>query len=128
MQGLIEDCEREALALLRENLGAGGIMAAGRGAAASRRGYDLVFARDAAVCALAMALSGDAQLERGAAQGLATLAERQAGNGQIPKFVDRGSGSGDFWYVGCIDQPSSEPENVPGQAIAVKVDFSTLAT
>ena len=32
------------------------------------------------------------------------------------------------WYVGCIDQPSSEPENVPGQAIAVKVDFSTLAT
>src|SRR5512146_3083164 len=50
-----------------------------------------------------MALSGDAQLERGAAQGLATLAERQAPNGQIPKFVDRGSGSGDFWYLGCID-------------------------
>jgi hypothetical protein len=103
MQGLVADCEREALALLRENLAPGGIMAAGRGAAASRRGYDLVFARDAAVCALAMALSGDAQLERGAAQGLATLAERQAPNGQIPKFVDRGSGSGDFWYLGCID-------------------------
>lgn len=103
MQGLVADCEREALALLRENLAPGGIMAAGRGAPASRRGYDLVFARDAAVCALAMALSGDAQLERGAAQGLATLAERQAPNGQIPKFVDRGSGSGDFWYLGCID-------------------------
>jgi hypothetical protein len=103
MHSLVSDCEREALALLRENLAPGGIMAAGRGAAASRRGYDLVFARDAAVCALAMALSGDAQLERGAAQGLATLAERQAPNGQIPKFVDRGSGSGDFWYLGCID-------------------------
>lgn len=103
MPDLVVDCEREALALLRENLGPGGMLAAGRSAAAARRGYDLVFARDAAVCALAMALSGDAQLERGAATGLATLAERQAANGQIPKFVDRGSGSGDFWYVGCID-------------------------
>ncbi|MGH8746133.1 MAG: amylo-alpha-1,6-glucosidase, partial [Burkholderiales bacterium] len=42
-------------------------------------------------------------LERGAVAGLATLAERQAANGQIPKFVDPGSDSGDFWYVGCID-------------------------
>jgi hypothetical protein len=103
MHGLVDDCEREALALLRENLGPGGMLAAAPGARAKSRGYDLVFARDAAVCALAMALSGDAQLERGALAGLATLAERQAANGQIPKFVDRGSGSGDFWYVGCID-------------------------
>ena len=100
MHGLVDDCEREALALLRENLGPGGMLAAAPEARAKSRGYDLVFARDAAVCALAMALSGDAQLERGALAGLATLAERQAANGQIPKFVDRSSGSGDFWYVG----------------------------
>jgi glycogen debranching enzyme len=100
---LVERAERESLQLLRDNLGPGGILAAAPGAQASRRGYDVVFARDAAVCALAMALSGDARLERGAATGLATLAERQAANGQIPKFVERASGSGDFWYVGCID-------------------------
>ena len=90
MQGLVTDCEREALALLRENLGAGGIMAAGRGAAASRRGYDLVFARDAAVCALAMALSGDAPLERFRA-GLAGRAFKRIARGFVGYDV-RGAG------------------------------------
>ena len=99
---LVEDCAREALALLRENLTPEGILAAGRGAAARTRGYDRVFARDAAVCALAMALSGERALERGAAASLATLAEHQAANGQIAKFVDAKTGA-DFWYVGCID-------------------------
>ncbi len=98
---LVEDCEREALALLRENLTPDGILAAGRGTAARTRGYERVFGRDAAVCALAMALSGDRTLERGAVEGLATLAEHQAENGEIPKYV--GPEGGDFWYVGCID-------------------------
>ena len=52
------------------------------------RGYTAIFGRDAAVCALGMALSGDALLERAAATGLHTLAAHQAPNGQIPKFVD----------------------------------------
>jgi len=100
---LVDACEREALALLRDNLAPEGILAAARGDRAKRRGYDRVFSRDAAVCVLAMALSGDARLERGACASLATLAEHQAANGQIPKFVETASGSGDFWYLGCID-------------------------
>jgi len=99
---LIEDCEREALALLRENLAPEGILAAGRAPAARARDYDRVFARDASICALAMVLSGDRVLERGAAASLATLAAQQAANGQIPNFAESGS-RGDFWYVGCID-------------------------
>jgi hypothetical protein len=50
-----------------------------------------------------MALSGDARLERAAAAGLETLAQHQAANGQIPKFVDVGAREADFWYLGCID-------------------------
>ncbi|HVB47165.1 MAG TPA: glycoside hydrolase 100 family protein [Burkholderiales bacterium] len=99
---LIENCEREALALLRENLSPEGILAAGRAPVARERNYESVFARDASICALAMALSGDRVLERGAAASLASLASRQAANGQIPNYVD-GAARGDFWYVGCID-------------------------
>lgn len=97
---LVESCERESLALLGENLVPAGILAAGSGAV---RGYANVFARDAAVCVLAMAISGDARLVRGARASLETLAAHQADNGQIPKFVDARTGKGDFWYVGCID-------------------------
>ena len=50
-----------------------------------------------------MALSGDALLEHEAATGLVTLATHQAPNGQIPKFVDPGRATADFWYLGCID-------------------------
>jgi Alkaline and neutral invertase len=100
MRSLIDDCVREAHALLGENLAPAGILAAGGGAA---RGYANVFARDASVCALAMAGSGDARLEDGAAASLVTLAGHQAENGQIPKLVDARAGKADFWYVGCID-------------------------
>ncbi len=99
---LVEDCEHEALALLRENLSPAGILAAGRAPAARERGYESVFARDASICALAMALSGDRVLERGAATSLASLAGQQAANGQIPNYAAPGS-EADFWYVGCID-------------------------
>ena len=102
-EALVEECRRRAIALLRANLGPAGMRAASPGARARSRSYDGVFGRDASICAFGMALSGDARLRRAAATGLATLAARQAANGQIPKLV-RGRGApGDFWYVGCID-------------------------
>jgi GH15 family glucan-1,4-alpha-glucosidase len=41
-----------------------GILAASPGVRASKRGYTAIFGRDAAVCAIGMALSGDKLLER----------------------------------------------------------------
>ena len=55
---LIDQCRAQAVALLERNLSAYGILAATPGARASERGYSAVFARDAGVCALGMALSG----------------------------------------------------------------------
>jgi hypothetical protein len=93
----------QARALLHRNLTPLGIMAASVTAGSSNRQYHCIFGRDTAICALAMALSGDAALQDGAARGLRTLAAHQAGNGQIPKYVDVDSRQGDFWYLGCID-------------------------
>jgi glycogen debranching enzyme len=100
---LLADCERESIALLRENLTPAGILAARRGKAADARRYTRIFGRDAAVCALAMCGSGDPSLESGAAASLDTLAAFQAANGQIPKFVDPERRDADYWYLGCID-------------------------
>jgi glycogen debranching enzyme len=100
---LLELCHVRSIELLRRNLTAGGILAATPGARARRRGYAAIFGRDAAVCALGMALSGDPALERGAALGLHTLAKYQAPNGQIAKFVELRKQEADFWYLGCID-------------------------
>lgn len=100
---LIEQCRRRSIALLRKNLGEGGIRAASPTRKAATRGYDAIFGRDAAVCALGMALSGDPGLQAEAATGLMTLAEHQGGNGQIAKFVDAHAQDADFWYLGCID-------------------------
>jgi len=95
-------CEH-ARALLVRNLSGHGILAATPRARAVARGYATVFARDAAVCAIGMALSGDARLQTAAASGLITLADHQAPNGQMPKFVDPDRDEADFWYLGCID-------------------------
>jgi hypothetical protein len=105
---LVEQCRTASIGLLQRNLSAAGILAATPGPRAAARGYSAIFARDAAVCALGMALSGDPALERAAPTGLLTLAEHQAANGQIPKFVDPKTAQGgraeaDFWYLGCID-------------------------
>jgi len=100
---LIEECRQRAIRLLGENLGREGIAAAAPSARASARGYRAVFARDAAICSIGMALSGDSRLERAAARSLATLARHQAPNGQIPKFVEPALAEADFWYLGCID-------------------------
>ena len=99
----IEACARASLALLERNLTAHGILAAGRTAAAEARRYTRIFGRDAAICVLAMCGSGVAALERGAVASLDALAAQQAGNGQIPKYVDPEGRDADFWYLGCID-------------------------
>jgi len=101
--GLIEEGTRAARALLHRNLTSHGILAAMPSARAEKRRYTRVFGRDAAICALAMALSGDNGLIAGARAGLLTLARHQAENGQIPKYVDPEEQEPDFWYLGCID-------------------------
>ncbi|MBK5102622.1 MAG: glycoside hydrolase [Burkholderiales bacterium] len=100
---IVDICRQKSVELLRTNLSEQGILAATPGARAESRGYAAIFGRDAAVCAIGMALSGDAQLAREAATGLLTLAGHQAANGQIPKFVDVRGQEADFWYLGCID-------------------------
>jgi len=100
---LTRACHERAIALLKRNLSPAGIAAATPSAQARRRGYAAIFGRDAAVCAIGMALSGDPRLAREAARGLKTLAAHQAPNGQIPKFVDVRRKEADFWYLGCID-------------------------
>lgn len=100
---LLAACRAKSIALLKANLTPRGILAASPSLRASKRGYTAVFGRDAAVCAIGMALSGDPQLERAAVSGLRTLAEHQAPNGQIAKFVDLTQEEPDFWYLGCID-------------------------
>jgi len=103
MPELLEACRVRSIGLLRANLTPAGILAASPGGRAERRGYTAIFGRDAAICALGMALSGDRVLEREAARGLVTLARHQAPNGQLPKFVDVRRREADFWYLGCID-------------------------
>jgi glycogen debranching enzyme len=124
---LLATCHARSVELLKRNLSPGGIRAATASAKSAKRGYTAIFGRDAAICAIGMAVSGDALLEREAVTGLHTLAAHQAPNGQIPKFVDgfvdggasarseaKGLTSGrsrvrhsaaeaDFWYLGCID-------------------------
>jgi glycogen debranching enzyme len=100
---LIDTARIKAIELLRRNLTPHGIMAASPGELAEARRYTRVFGRDAAICALGMAVSGEADLEEGAVAGLHTLARYQAQNGQIPKFVDPVRHEADFWYLGCID-------------------------
>jgi glycogen debranching enzyme len=100
---LLEECHARAVALLKANLTSSGVMAAAPTTRAADRDYTAIFGRDAAICALGMAVSGDALLERNAVVGLETLAAHQAPNGQIPKFVAPERREADFWYLGCID-------------------------
>ena len=100
---LISEASARAHALLARNTTESGILAATPGDAADARRYTRIFGRDAAICAIAMSLSGDAQLIRGARASLVSLAAHQAANGQIPKYVDPAGREGDFWYLGCID-------------------------
>jgi len=100
---LLKECYREALGVLRENSSPGGILASVRSKKSEGRHYASIFGRDAAICALGMAASGEPDLIQTARDGLLTLARYQAPNGQIPKYVKPELGEVDFWYAGCID-------------------------
>jgi glycogen debranching enzyme len=100
---LLAECHARSVDVLRSNLTAAGVLAAAPTPRARERGYTAIFGRDAAICALGMAVSGDRVLTRAAARGLETLAAHQAPNGQIPKFVAPDRREADFWYLGCID-------------------------
>ncbi len=102
-EALLAACRGRSIELLRRNLTRAGMLAATPGRRADRLGYTAIFGRDAAICAIGMALSAEADLARQAAAGLLTLARRQAANGQIPNFVNVGRREADFWYLGCID-------------------------
>ncbi len=102
-EALLAQCRARALALLRANLAPEGILACADQERARQRHYRSVFGRDAAICALAMATSGEPSLVAGAVAGLATLAAHQAPNGQIPKLVHHEPAEPDFWYLGCLD-------------------------
>lgn len=78
-------------------------MAASPSTSADSRGYRHIFGRDVAICALGMLVSGDEALRETARAGLVTLAQHQADNGQIPKYVNTSVNEADFWYLGCID-------------------------
>jgi glycogen debranching enzyme len=101
--GIVVQCEAESLRLLQRNLTPQGILAATPGELAEARRYTRIFGRDAAICVLAMAGSGVDALEQGAVASLDALAQQQARNGQIPKYVDPLGADADFWYLGCID-------------------------
>ncbi|HYL19961.1 MAG TPA: glycoside hydrolase 100 family protein [Burkholderiales bacterium] len=100
---LVQECATRSVELLKRNLSPHGILAATPNERSDARGYSAIFGRDAAICALGMATSGDAELERESVTGLLTLARHQAHNGQIAKFVDPRKNEADFWYLGCID-------------------------
>ena len=102
-QLLLQQCHSRSIELLKRSLTPAGVLAASRGKRAAARGYTAIFGRDAAICAIGMAVSGDRQLERAAVRSLRTLGAHQAPNGQIPKFVDTRRREADFWYLGCID-------------------------
>lgn len=101
--GLLSEAYIRSLDLLRRNSTPDGILACSRGERAAGRHYISIFGRDAAICAIGMAASGESDLVATALSGLRTLARHQAANGQIPKYVKPEKGEVDFWYSGCID-------------------------
>ena len=100
---LTERCTLKAIELLQRNSTPQGILAASPSPEAEARHYTRIFGRDAAICVLGMVVSGDESLIASARKSLETLAEHQAENGQIPKYVDPLGEEADFWYLGCID-------------------------
>src|SRR6202022_1516997 len=83
---LLQTCHARPIELLKRTLTDGGILAAPPGERAGKRGYTAIFGRDAAVCAIGMAVSGDKQLEQAAVTGLHTLPGHQGPKGEIPNF------------------------------------------
>jgi len=100
---IISDCYGRSVELLKHNSGPWGINAASHSKKATERHYANIFGRDAAICSLGMAVSGDHELIKSAKKSLLTLAKFQAPTGQIPKYVKPETEEVDFWYAGCID-------------------------
>jgi hypothetical protein len=129
---LLETCLKKSIELLRRNSTPAGIIASSRNERAVKRHYTSVFGRDAAICAMGMAVSGEPDLIKCARAGLITLARHQAANGQIPKFVMPGTGEVDFWYTGCIDATlwwliavDFYDRNVPGDSLRGELSAHT---
>ncbi len=102
-QAFLEECHYYACKTLHQNLTPYGIAAAHVKPEEDKRHYHCIFGRDAAIAAFGMVISQDEELIKGACTSLRTLADHQAANGQIPKYVDPAQKEGDFWYIGCID-------------------------
>lgn len=100
---IISECYARSLELLKKNSRPGGIIACAYSEKSVDRNYASVFGRDAAICSLGMTVTKDSELLKSAEKSLITLAEYQAENGQIPKYVKPKRGEVDFWYSGCID-------------------------
>ncbi len=100
---IIDECYTRSVRLLKDNSFSLGVIACARSEKAVGRRYASIFGRDAAICSLGMVLSGDRDLVQAAKRSLITLAEFQAPNGQIPKYVIPETRDADFWYYGCID-------------------------
>ena len=100
---LIDECYSRSVQLLKNNSKPSGIIACAGSEKAVGRNYASIFGRDAAICSLGMVASKDKELVRHAKKSLITLAQYQAPNGQIPKYVKPEISETDFWYYGCID-------------------------
>jgi glycogen debranching enzyme len=129
-QELVNECYDRSIRLLKKNSTPRGIIACASSEKAVGRNYASVFGRDAAICSFGMVESGDPVLIERAMRSLVTLAEYQAPNGQIPKYVKPDTDETDFWYYGCIDATlwwliaiSYFDRHVPGQSL-----METLAT
>ena len=56
---LLDECHERAIDVLKRNSTPAGVRAAAQTERAKKRDYTAIFGRDAAICALGMALSGD---------------------------------------------------------------------
>ncbi|TLD42134.1 MAG: hypothetical protein JETT_1614 [Candidatus Jettenia ecosi] len=102
-ENLIQECYSRSLQLLKGNSTSAGIIACAKSRKAVDRSYASIFGRDAAICSLGMIASKDPELVHNAKLSILTLAQYQAPNGQIPKYVKPELKEVDFWYSGCID-------------------------
>lgn len=102
-EDLVQECYTRSLRLLKNNTTTAGIIACAKSRKAVDRSYASIFGRDAAICSLGMIASKDRELVHNAKTSILTLAQYQAQNGQIPKYVKPELKEVDFWYSGCID-------------------------
>jgi len=100
---IIDECYRKSIELVIKNSTEYGLMASSTGSRAIKRNYTSVFARDAAISSLGMVISGNRKLIKTAEKSFISLADFQAGNGQIPNLVKPEINKSDFWYLGCLD-------------------------